>query len=102
MLAEGLDGLGLPVMGMPVGSRIGTIVTVGRTSAERSETERLASLGRHLAGHTVKLSERRGFLRFSVHLYNNEADVERVLELVSGWQRSEEQTYELQSLMRSS
>jgi selenocysteine lyase/cysteine desulfurase len=32
------------------------------------------------------LTVRRGMLRFSLHLYNNEADVDRVLDLVREWQ----------------
>lgn len=85
LLAEGLNDLGLPVMGMPGGSHLGTIITVGRPGAEPSEAERLTSLARHLAESKVKFSERRSFLRFAVHLYNEEADVNRILDLVSGW-----------------
>ena len=35
----------------------------------------------HLVANRVKLSIRRGMLRFSLHVYNNMDDVERVLEL---------------------
>ena len=35
----------------------------------------------HLVENRVKLSIRRGMLRFSLHVYNNMDDVERVLEL---------------------
>ena len=35
----------------------------------------------HLAQNRVKLSIRRGMLRFSLHVYNNLEDVARVLEL---------------------
>jgi cysteine sulfinate desulfinase/cysteine desulfurase-like protein len=37
---------------------------------------------RHLLAHDVKLSMRRGVLRFSMHAYNNTDDVERVLFLM--------------------
>jgi selenocysteine lyase/cysteine desulfurase len=35
----------------------------------------------HLCSNKVKLSMRRGVLRFSFHVYNNMQDVERVLAL---------------------
>jgi selenocysteine lyase/cysteine desulfurase len=33
----------------------------------------------------VKLSVRRGALRFSIHVYNDASDIERVLALCSEW-----------------
>ena len=47
----------------------------------------MQSLHDHLAANRVKLSIRRGVLRFSLHLYNTERDVERVLELAAEWAR---------------
>ena len=44
------------------------------------------SLHEHLSDNGVKLSIRRGVLRFSLHLYNNEEDVGRVVELAREWQ----------------
>jgi len=35
----------------------------------------------HLTANGVRLTIRRGMLRFSFHLYNNDADVRKVLEL---------------------
>ena len=43
--------------------------------------ERFDRLYKHLGENKVRLSIRRGMLRFSLHAYNNMADVERVLDL---------------------
>lgn len=90
-LAGGLHELGLPVCGGPPGDRLGHIVTVGSPGAGGHDTasdERMNNLHRYLVGNDVKLSIRRGVLRFSLHLYNNEEDVRRVVELARQWQDS--------------
>jgi len=46
-----------------------------------SEDERINRLHDHLVANRVKLSIRRGMMRFAFHLYNNRDDVERVLDL---------------------
>ena len=82
-LAQGMLDLGLPVSGGRPGPLVGTIVTVGKISADHYGTsdERINGLYAHLTENRVKLSIRRGVMRFSLHLYNNMADVTRVLEL---------------------
>jgi selenocysteine lyase/cysteine desulfurase len=82
-LAQGLLDLGLPVSGGKPGPLVGTLVTIGSMSADHYGTsdERINGLYAHLTENRVKLSIRRGVLRFSLHLYNNMDDVERVLEL---------------------
>ena len=82
-LARGFLELGLPVAGGEPGPHLAHIVTVGAMSANHYGTgdERYNRLYEHLVAHRVKLSIRRGMLRFSVHVYNNMDDVERVLEL---------------------
>jgi selenocysteine lyase/cysteine desulfurase len=45
----------------------------------------LNDLYRHLTSHGVRLSVRKGVLRMSLGLYNDAADVDRVLELVREW-----------------
>ena len=82
-LAQGLFDLGLPVTGGKPGPAVGTIVTVGSMSADHYGTsdERINGLYAHLTENRVKLSIRRGVLRFSLHLYNNMDDVTRVIEL---------------------
>jgi cysteine desulfurase/selenocysteine lyase len=81
--AQGFLDLGLPVSGGKPGPHLAGIVTVGRMSADHYGTsdERINGLYAHLTENRVKLSIRRGVLRFSLHLYNNMDDVARVLEL---------------------
>ena len=76
--------LGLPVCGGKPGPHIGEIVTVGSYGSggdKASSDEKMNKLYAHLSANKVKLSMRRGVLRFSFHVYNNMDDVERVLEL---------------------
>jgi cysteine desulfurase/selenocysteine lyase len=82
-LARGMLDLGVPVCGGEPGRHIGHIVTVGRLSDNHygADDERMQGLHDHLVENNVKLSIRRGTLRFAFHLYNNLDDVNRVLEL---------------------
>ncbi|MBV8166241.1 MAG: aminotransferase class V-fold PLP-dependent enzyme [Alphaproteobacteria bacterium] len=88
-LADGMQQLGLPTFGREGGGRdhgtLGSIVCVGTLGGGHDSTEdqTMAELYRHLTAHDVKLSIRRGVLRFSFHLYNAAEDVERVLGLVA-------------------
>lgn len=82
-LAQGFLDLGLQVAGGAPGAHLGGIVTVGAMSDNHygAGDERYNRLYDHLAANRVKLSIRRGMLRFSLHLYNNSGDVARVLKL---------------------
>jgi selenocysteine lyase/cysteine desulfurase len=82
-LARGFLELGLSVAGGAPGPHITKIVTVGAMSADHygAGEERYNRLYEHLCANRVKLSIRRGMLRFSLHVYNNMDDVERVLGL---------------------
>jgi len=86
-LALGFVELGLPVAGGAPGRHSTQIVTVGTMSGNHYSTddERFDRLYRHLSMNRVKLSIRRGMLRFSLHVYNNTEDVERVLALTREW-----------------
>ncbi len=87
-LATGMLELGLPVAGGPPGPHIGHIVAVGTSGGGRHYTAddpRMNDLYRCLTDNGVKLSIRRGVLRFSLHFYNNSDDVDRVLELTRRW-----------------
>ena len=82
-LAAGFIDLGLSVAGGAPGSHLTKIVTLGEMSSDHYSTgdARYNRLYEHLAANRVKLSIRRGMLRFSLHVYNSMEDVERVLAL---------------------
>ena len=86
-LAQGLTDLGLQVCGGAVHPARDHIVSVGRPGAghNASGDAQMQSLYETLSAQGVKLSIRKDMLRFSLHLYNNEADVSRVLEIASRW-----------------
>lgn len=84
-LAAGLHQLGLQVSGGPPGPHLAHIVTAGRFTRETHESSgdpEADALYNHLTDNDVILTVRRGMLRFSPHLYNNEADIDRILDLV--------------------
>jgi len=85
-LAQGFLDLGLPVCGGAPGAHLAHIVSIGELGAGghySAEDPRLRTLYEHLTDHGVRLSIRRGILRFSLHLYNTAADVDRVLDLAA-------------------
>jgi cysteine desulfurase/selenocysteine lyase len=86
-LAQGFIDLGLPVCGGTPGPHLAHLVTVGNlgTSHYGTDDERFNRLYQCLQAHDVRLSVRRGVLRFSLHLYNTSRDVERVLDLTRQW-----------------
>jgi selenocysteine lyase/cysteine desulfurase len=75
---------GLPLLAREPGPHLSQVVLVGGISSmyDRSALEHLHA---YLAEHRVKLSLRRGRLRFSFHLYNTEDEVAEVVSLVRGW-----------------
>lgn len=89
-LASGLLALGLPVAGGVPGPHLAHIVAVGESGGGHHDTAddpRMNDLFRHLSQHGVVLSVRRGILRMSLAVYNDESDVDRVLELAGAWAR---------------
>jgi cysteine desulfurase/selenocysteine lyase len=86
-LAAGLNDLGLPVCGGAPGDHTSHIVTVGRLGGGHDTTSdaEMSHLYQQLVTNGVKLSVRKGVLRFSLHVYNNEEDVDRVIELAREW-----------------
>ena len=87
-LARGFIELGLPVCGGRPGPHLAHIVSVGELGSGThygTEDERFNKLFTFLNEHAVRLSIRRGILRFSLHLYNTLKDVERVLDLTEQW-----------------
>jgi cysteine desulfurase / selenocysteine lyase len=71
------------VAGGKPGPHLAGIVTIGNMSANHygSDDERFNGLYQYLGDNQVKLSIRRGLLRFSLHAYNDLDDVNRVLDL---------------------
>jgi len=87
-LAEGLLAEGLPVVGGAPGPDLGSIVSVGRVGAgghDSADDPTVNGLYLHLVENHVRLTIRRGVLRFSLHLYNDEDDVDRVVALARQW-----------------
>jgi selenocysteine lyase/cysteine desulfurase len=84
-LARGMLELGFPVCGGAPGPHLAHIVSVGELGSgghDSTEDPRFAALHKYLVENRVRLSIRRGILRFSLHIHNTLCDVERVLELV--------------------
>jgi selenocysteine lyase/cysteine desulfurase len=89
-LAQGFIDLGLPVAGGASGDHLAHLVLVGEMGTGThyaTGDDRFNRLYQYLIDNKVKLSIRRGMLRLSLHLYNTDADVERVLELTRAWQK---------------
>ena len=88
-LAEGLKRLDLPLMGEPRGAHRSQIVMVGALGDghDAADDGAMQSLYDHLSANGVKLSVRRGAVRFSIHVYNDAQDVDRLLDLVKDWRK---------------
>ena len=83
-MAEGFLEAGLPVCGGSPGPHLGNIVALGESGEGRHYTAddpALNTLHDVLTREGVHLSIRKGVLRFSLHAYNNEEDVDRILEI---------------------
>ena len=87
-LATGLLELGLPVPGGAPGEHLAHIVSVGESGGGRHYTAddpKMNELYDQLTRIGVRLSIRRGVLRMSLGIYNDEADVDRVVALTREW-----------------
>lgn len=83
-LATGLAELGLPVVTPPDEAARTHLITVGRRGAGDAETTgdpRLDAVAAALNAADIRFAIRRGLLRFGFHFYNDESDVERVLDI---------------------
>lgn len=85
-LSDGLVELGLPIWTTADPKYLASKVTIGGPTGDYSA---FGSLYQHLLDNGVKLSVRRGMLRFSFHLYNNQDDVDRVLSLTRDWRSNQ-------------
>ena len=87
-LAGGLLEVGLPVAGGAPGSHLAHIVAVGESGGGRHYTAddpAMNHLFEHLRRNGVNLSIRRGILRLSVGVYNDEAEIDSVVDLCREW-----------------
>lgn len=87
-LASGLLELGFPVCGGSPGNHTGSIVALGDTAGlagGRAVDSRIQSLRDHLTNNQVITSVRRGMLRFSLHLYSTEHEVDQIVDLAKSW-----------------
>ena len=90
-LATRLMDMGLPVVAGapgPAGASIVSVGSIGEGQHDSVDDPAMAALYDHLMANGVNLSIRRGILRFSLHLYNDSSDVDRVIELARGHNRA--------------
>lgn len=89
-LAYELRELDLPVTGGAPGPHLAHIVSAGRLGGGRHYTAddpEVNALHRHLVEAGVALALRSGVLRFSFGVYNDDSDVDRVVEAVASWRQ---------------
>ena len=70
------------------GSDLAHIVSVGESGGGRHYTAddpAMNELYEHLTEHRVRLSIRSGVQRFSIGVYNDQADIDRVVEVAGKW-----------------
>jgi cysteine desulfurase/selenocysteine lyase len=90
-LTEGIIGLGFPVVGGGSDPHLAHIVSVGEIGSGRhysADDPEVNDLHRYLVEQGIVFSLRSGVLRFSFGLYNDESDVERVLDTIAAWSES--------------
>jgi cysteine desulfurase/selenocysteine lyase len=82
-LSAGLLGLGLPVCQPDDEKSQVHVASLGSLipATRKEESDLLFGLHQHLTRNHVRASWRNGILRFSMHVYNDRSDVDRVLGL---------------------
>lgn len=81
-LTDGLLALGLPLISGRHDRHFSHFVVVGEVDPQPTTQKQLQGLMDHLSTQGVKLSMRRGRLRFSFHVYNTQDEVDHVLSMV--------------------
>ena len=87
--AHGLKDTGVPVSSGVPGSSLSHIVTAGTYDQDVHETASdpaTESLAKFLKKNRVVCCVRRGMIRFALHMYNDKADTDTVLQLIRQWQ----------------
>lgn len=85
VLSDSLIDLGLPVLRANKDTEPGTLVSVGLLGEGQHDSandQNMTMLFNYLKDNNVKISIRRGILRFSLHLYNTLEDVNMVANLI--------------------
>jgi len=83
--AREMKAIGLPLLAGEAGSHLSQVVIVGSGGGKYDTPDTLRSLYDHLHSNRVKLSLRRGRLRFSFHFYNTEQELDQVILLIRTW-----------------
>ena len=87
--AREVKALGLPLLAGEPGPHLSQVVIVGGAEGKYSKPELIQSLYDHLQANRVKVSQRRGRLRVSFHLYNTSQEVDEVVALMRQWVRKQ-------------
>jgi len=90
-LVDRLLDLDLPVVGGRPGPHLAHIVSVGESGGGRHYTAddpAMNSLYDHLTAAGIRLAIRTGMLRFSIGVYNDQADIDRVADAAQAWCRT--------------
>jgi len=85
-MVEGLLALDLTVAGGAPGPHSSSIVCIGALDPRGHDTTQdpaIAALSQRLTDGGVVHSVRRGMLRMALHLYNDDDDIDHVLELAA-------------------
>ncbi len=81
-LIDGLLEIGLPVAGGRAGPHTGSIICIGQVGAgghDSTDDAEISALSAHLTASGFVHTIRRGMVRLALHLYTEDADVDRLL-----------------------
>lgn len=87
-LAIGLENAGLPVFGGASAPERAHMVTIGADLSDKhdkADDPAVTGFHQYLLANNVRATIRRGMLRFSPHIYNNNDDIDAVIELARTW-----------------
>ena len=87
-MIRSLTELGLPVFASEPGIHRGHIVAIGDaigSTHDGTDDPLMQSLYRTLSENGVRLTIRRGILRLSLHFYNNDEDIQHLVDIVRSW-----------------
>jgi len=83
--ADELLAMDLPLLARRSGPHLSQVVLVGGAGGQHDNARVLEDLYQHLRKNRVKLSLRRGRLRFSFHFYNTEQEIAQTVSLIRAW-----------------